>query len=146
MEITFTREEQDKQELLEVFQQLNERYYPAILQWTHYDLAERSGIDDVERWKKFLLDPRIQAWLDEELSIHIKSQVFKMVGQSDANKSTAMVQTMNSFLNYLDKRETDPASAGPAFVYMFVPLTEAEEYAENVKKLDFNPFEEAMMK
>lgn len=145
MEITFTREEKDKQELLEIYQQLNERHYPAILQWTHYDLAERSPIDDAERWKRFLLDPRIQAWLDEELSIHIKSQVFKMVGQSDANKSTAMVQTMNSFLNFLEKRESDPSQAGPAFVYMFVPLTEAEAFAENVKVLDFNPMEEAMM-
>lgn len=145
MEIKFGREEREKQILLDEYRTLHERYYPDILTWTHFDLSERSDLEDTEAWKRFLLDNRVQAWLDEELSIHIKSQVFKMVNSADATRSTAVVQTLNSFLHYLEKREVDPASEGPAFVYTFVPLTQAEAYAENVRVLETNPFEEAMM-
>lgn len=146
MEIVFNREEREKQILLDEYKTLLERHYPDILHWTHFDLSERSSLSNIEAWKRFLMDPRVQAWLDEELSIHIKAQVFKLVGDADSNRSTALVQTLNSFLNYLDKRETDPANMGPAHIYTFVPLTEAEQFAENVKVLDHNPFEEAMMK
>lgn len=146
MEINFNAEEREKKVLLEEYRRLMQRYYPTILHWTHYDLAEHSDIEDPEAWKRFILDPRIQGWLDEELSIHIKSQVFKLVEDSDSNRSTAVVQTLNSFLNFLEKRQVDPANMGPAYIYTFVPLTTDEQYASNVRILTHNPMEEAMMK
>lgn len=146
MEINFSPEEREKRILLQEYERLLQRNYPAILHWTHFDLADASEIEDVEAWKRFILDPRVQGWLDEELGIHIKSQVFKLLEASDSNRSTAVVQTLNSFLNYLEKRQVDPSNMGPAHIYSFVPLTTDEQYASNVKVLTHNPFEEAMLK
>ena len=96
---------------------------------THYELAERTGYSPID-WKHFLMDPRVSAYIAEELEMIKKTKVAVMLNTVDTNKNTGQAQLLNTLLNQTkgsDKKE------GPVFIYTQVPLNDQEIKANNVK-------------
>lgn len=112
-------------ELQEAFNDIG----PDALQMTHYELAERSG-DSPISWKKFLLDPRVSAYITEELDMLKKSQVSKLLSEASTSRSTGQAQLLNTLLN---QTKVSEKKEGPVFIYTRIPLNDQELGAENVR-------------
>jgi hypothetical protein len=125
MDIKFNDNEKDFKELQDAFNLIGEE----ALYLNHYELAERSG-DSPIAWKHFLMDPRVTAFLAEELDMLKKSKVAVMLRSADTNKVTGQAQLLNTLLNQTkqsDKKE------GPVFIYTKIPLNAQEQHAINVQ-------------
>lgn len=99
---------------------------------THYELAEMTGESPID-WKQFLMDPRVSAYIAEELEMIKKTKVAVMLNTVDTNKNTGQAQLLNTLLNQTkgsDKKE------GPVFIYTQVPLNNQELKANNVRVYD----------
>ena len=125
IDINFDKE---KEELFCELQEAFNNIGPEALQMTHYELAERSG-DSPISWKKFLLDPRVSAYITEELDMLKKAKVATMLNTVDTNKNTGQAQLLNTLLNQTKSNEK---KEGPVFIYTQVPLNEQEQHARNV--------------
>lgn len=127
MDIKFKDEETKFIELQDLFNNIGEQ----ALFMSHYELAEVSGESPID-WKQFLMDPRVVAFIAEEMDMLKKSKVAVMLSQVDTNKNTGQAQLLNTLLNQTkanDKKE------GPVFIYTQIPLNEEEEHASNVSDL-----------
>lgn len=98
---------------------------------SHYDLADRSGDSPID-WKKFLLDPRVSAYIAEEIDMLKRTKVVSMLKDADTNKNTGQAQLLNTLLNQTKPNER---KEGPVFIYTYIPLNEQERLAENVRTL-----------
>ena len=126
IDINFDKEKE------ELFCELQEEFNnigPDALQMTHYELAERSG-DSPISWKKFLLDPRVSAYITEELDMLKKSQVSKLLSEASTSRSTGQAQLLNTLLN---QTKVSEKKEGPVFIYTRIPLNDQELGAENVR-------------
>ena len=75
------------------------------------------------------MDPRVAAFVNEEMDMLKKAKVAVMLKSVDTNKNTGQAQLLNTLLNQTkrsDKKE------GPVFIYTQVPLNAQERGAENV--------------
>ena len=125
MDITFKETETTFIELQELFNSIGEN----ALFMTHYELALETGESPIE-WKKFLMDPRVAAFIAEEMDMLKKAKVSVMLKTVDSNKNTGQAQLLNTLLNQSkvsDKKE------GPVFIYTRIPLNDQELGAENVR-------------
>ena len=125
IDIHFKDDEEDLKKLQEAFNDIG----PEALHMTHYELAEISGDSPIE-WKRFLLDPRVTAYIAEEMDMLKKSQLSKLLGSADTNKSTGQAQLLNTLLNQTKGEER---KEGPVFIYTRIPLNDEEMGAENVR-------------
>jgi hypothetical protein len=126
IDINFDKE---KEELFYELQEAFNNIGPDALQMTHYELAERSG-DSPISWKKFLLDPRVSAYITEELDMLKKSQVSKLLSEASTSRSTGQAQLLNTLLN---QTKVSEKKEGPVFIYTRIPLNDQELGAENVR-------------
>lgn len=126
IDINFDKE---KEKLFCELQEAFNNIGPEALQMTHYELAERSG-DSPISWKKFLLDPRVGAYISEELDMLKKYQVSKLLNEASTSKSTGQAQLLNTLLN---QTKVSEKKEGPVFIYTRIPLNEQELGAENVR-------------
>lgn len=126
IDINFDKE---KEELFCELQEAFNNIGPDALQMTHYELAERSG-DSPISWKKFLLDPRVGAYITEELDMLKKSQVSKLLSEASTSRSTGQAQLLNTLLN---QTKVSEKKEGPVFIYTRIPLNDQELGAENVR-------------
>lgn len=121
----------DFKENEELFQQLQEDFNAIgeeALYMTHYELAEATGRSPID-WKHFIMDPRVKAFVNEEMAILEKTKAAVMLKTVDTNKNTGQAQLLNTLLNRTkgsDKKE------GPVFIYTQIPLNSEEKFAENV--------------
>ena len=128
MEINFKETESAFINLQELFNSLGER----ALFMSHYELALETGESPID-WKKFLMDPRVAAFIAEEMDMLKKAKVAIMLNSVDTNKNTGQAQLLNTLLNQTkvsDKKE------GPVFIYTQVPLNAEEQRARNVVMLN----------
>lgn len=128
MNIEFKQDEEMFKDLQELFNGIGE----DALYLSHYELAERTGVSPID-WKQFLMDPRVMAYIAEEMDMLKKAKVALMLKTVDSNKNTGQAQLLNTLLNQAkvsDKKE------GPVFIYTQVPLNNQEEHARNVVKID----------
>ena len=119
----------------ELFSNLQELYNgigQEALFLSHYDLAERTGESPIA-WKQFLMDPRVSAFIAEELDMLKKAKVATMLNTVDTNKNTGQAQLLNTLLNQTKSNEK---KEGPVFIYTQVPLNEQEQHARNVVVLN----------
>lgn len=126
--VTFKPEETRLAEMQKVFNGLG---YDALFM-SHYDLANYTKYSPIE-WKEFITDPRVAAFISEEMELLKKAKLANMLKQADSNRNVGQVQLLNTLLNQTknnDKKE------GPAFVYCWVPLNENERHANNVEVQD----------
>ena len=125
MDIPFKENEKEFIDLQNLFNQIGQE----ALFMSHYELAERSGESPIT-WKHFLMDPRVGAFISEEMDMLKRSKVALMLKDVDTNKNTGQAQLLNTLLNQTkgtDKKE------GPAFIYTQIPLNSEEQYAENIR-------------
>jgi hypothetical protein len=128
MDITFKETETTFIELQELFNSIGEN----ALFMTHYELALETGESPIE-WKKFLMDPRVAAFIAEEMDMLKKAKVAIMLSGVDTNKNTGQAQLLNTLLN---QTKTSDKKEGPVFIYTQVPLNDQELRARNVVKLN----------
>lgn len=124
MDIEFKENEELFKELEDLFNGIGSE----ALFLTHYELAERTATSPID-WKNFLMDPRVNAFISEEMEMLKRSKVAIMLNQVDTNKNTGQSQLLNTLLNQTKAQEI---KEGPVFIYTQVPLNAEEEHAENV--------------
>ena len=128
IDINFKEDETVFKDLQELFNGIGQE----ALFLSHYELAERTGESPID-WKNFLMDPRVAAFINEEMDMLKKAKVAVMLKSVDTNKNTGQAQLLNTLLNQTkrsDKKE------GPVFIYTQVPLNAQERGAGNVVILD----------
>ena len=118
----------EDEELFSSLQELYNGIGQEALFLSHYDLAERTGESPIA-WKHFLMDPRVSAFIAEELDMLKKAKVATMLNTVDTNKNTGQAQLLNTLLNQTKSNEK---KEGPVFIYTQVPLNEQEQHARNV--------------
>lgn len=124
LEIEFNEDETKYKELQDYYNHIGQE----ALYMDHYQLAERTEESPID-WKEFLIDPRVSAFISEEMELLKKAKVAVMLRDVDTNKSTGQAQLLNTLLNQTKGTET---KEGPAFIYTYIPLNENEAQAENV--------------
>ena len=128
IDINFKEDETVFKDLQDLFNSIGQE----ALFLSHYELAERTDESPID-WKNFLMDPRVSAFVNEEMDMLKKAKVAVMLKSVDTNKNTGQAQLLNTLLNQTkrsDKKE------GPVFIYTQVPLNAQERGAENVVILD----------
>lgn len=118
----------EDEELFSSLQELYNGIGQEALFMSHYDLAERTGESPIA-WKQFLMDPRVSAFVAEELDMLKKAKVATMLNTVDTNKNTGQAQLLNTLLNQTKGTEK---KEGPVFIYTQVPLNDQEQHARNV--------------
>ena len=124
IDINFKENETVFKDLQELFNGIGQE----ALFLSHYELAERTGESPID-WKNFLMDPRVAAFINEEMDMLKKAKVAVMLKSVDTNKNTGQAQLLNTLLNQTkrsDKKE------GPVFIYTQVPLNAQEKGAGTV--------------
>lgn len=124
MEIDFKENEAQFKDLQDLFNTLGQ----DALYLTHYELAERTGESPIS-WKKFLMDPRVSAFIAEEMAMLEKIKAAVMLSTVDTNKNTGQAQLLNTLLN---RTKGSNKKEGPVFIYTQVPLNKQEQGAANV--------------
>lgn len=128
MDITFKENEKVFEDLQNLFNSIGQN----AMFMSHYELAEMTGESPIS-WKKFLMDPRVSAFIAEEMDMLKKSKVAVMLNTVDTNKNTGQAQLLNTLLN---QTKTSDKKEGPVFIYTQVPLNNQEEHARNVVKFN----------
>lgn len=128
IDIEFKEEETDFINLQQLFNGIG----PDALFMTHYELGERTGESPI-LWKRFLTDPRVSAFISEEMQMLEKSKAAVMLKTIDSNKNTGQAQLLNTLLNRSNKGER---KEGPVFIYTQVPLNAQERGAQNVQVME----------
>lgn len=124
MDIDFKENETDFIDLQDLFNNIgNDAIY-----MTHYELAERTAESPI-KWKQFLMDPRVAAFIAEELAMLEKVKAAVMLKTVDTNKNTGQAQLLNTLLN---RTKASDKKEGPVFIYTQVPLNKEEQHARNV--------------
>lgn len=124
MEIAFKENETQFLDLQDLFNTIGQE----ALYMTHYELAERTGESPIS-WKKFLMDPRVSAFIAEEMAMLEKVKAAVMLNTVDTNKNTGQAQLLNTLLN---RSKGSEKKEGPVFIYTQVPLNNQERHAKNV--------------
>lgn len=124
MDIKFRADE----EMLTELQDLMNGIGQNALYMSHYELAEQTGMSPIS-WKKFLLDPRVAAFISEEMDLLKRAKVSTMLSTVDTNKNTGQAQLLNTLLN---QTKNTNRKEGPVFIYTHIPLNSQEEHAPNV--------------
>lgn len=133
MNIHFNDDEIELIQLQEVFNDLGE----DALYYSHYELANATEFTATD-WKFFLTDPRVQDYLELELSLNQQTAVRKMMRDIDQSKSTGQAQLLNTLVNQTTQSKK---KEGPIFIYTYIPLNKEEQHAPNVQIADSDPFE-----
>lgn len=124
MDIPFKEEEKQFIDLQELFNTIGQE----ALYMTHYELSERTGESPIS-WKKFIMDPRVSAFIAEEMAMLEKVKAAVMLNTVDTNKNTGQAQLLNTLLN---RSKSSDRKEGPVFIYTQVPLNNQEQKARNV--------------
>lgn len=124
MDIKFRADEEIFTELQDLMNGIGQN----ALYMSHYELAENTGMSPIS-WKKFLLDPRVAAFISEEMDLLKRAKVSTMLSTVDTNKNTGQAQLLNTLLN---QTKNSDRKEGPVFIYTHIPLNNQEEHAPNV--------------
>lgn len=124
MDIKFRADEEMFTELQDLINGIGQN----ALYMSHYELAEQTGMSPIS-WKKFLLDPRVAAFISEEMDLLKRAKVSTMLSTVDTNKNTGQAQLLNTLLN---QTKNTNRKEGPVFIYTHIPLNNQEEHAPNV--------------
>ena len=126
------------------YNQLKEFYLskaPEVFYINNYELArmEDSPSTDPQEWKEFVTSPKMSEHIIKETQYLRKMELSKLL--QDASKKDRAVGTAQ-LISSLDKVITsdNKEDSGVIFVYTYVPLTEEESHADNVVKLNHDPF------
>lgn len=128
-------DELQKEQMWQQFKALEAK----AISMNHYDLARITTIKDVQLWKEFLTDPEVSAYIDQESQILTQTELRKLASDVSDSRSVGQAQLINAMSKLTDNKTI---KEGPIFIYTYVPLTEAQEKATNIKKVNEDLFEE----
>ena len=112
-------------------------HLPEVLTRNHYELATASGFPANE-WKYFLMEPHVADFMRTEQSLINQIEMNKLTNNiSSTGKSVGIAQNITALAKISGETRIKD---GPVFVYMYVPLTEREQTAENIVILEKDPF------
>lgn len=126
-------DEKQKAELWEAFKALEQK----AIAMNHYDLARITHIKDVQLWKKFLTDPEVSSYIDQEAQILTQTELRKLTSDVSDSRSVGQAQLINA-INKLN--DTKLTKEGPIFIYTYVPLSSSQKQADNVIQLKEDVF------
>lgn len=126
-------DEEQKAELWEAFKALEQK----AIAMNHYDLARITHIKDVQLWKKFLTDPEVSSYIDQEAQILTQTELRKLTSDVSDSRSVGQAQLINA-INKLN--DTKLTKEGPIFIYTYVPLSSSQKQADNVVQLKEDVF------
>lgn len=131
-------DEQQMKTMVEAFEELFDSLPPSkILSYSHYDLHKATGLYSPTEWKSFLTDERIVEWYKTERSMMLRAQTMAFIEKLSQGKlNTGDANILTKLLEAEDEQEAEDDTI---FVYSFIPLTEEERGAPNVKILDSVP-------
>ena len=124
------------------YNNLCDAYMPEILKWNHIDLHKKcpeAGLS-ITDWKDFLMDARVQAWINDEIYIMMRSKSISLLDKIGDDRSTATVQALTALMKSTAE-ETNKIDDGKIFVYCFMPLTQEEERLNHAQVLSSIPDE-----
>lgn len=104
----------------------------------HYDLAVETGYGTPQSWKAFLTEPEIAEWIKSELALLQDAELRKLLYDISKSRSVGQAQLINALAKLTD--DSKNIKEGPVFIYTYIPLSEEQEKAPNVIKLDTDPF------
>lgn len=127
---------------LDEYNRLCDDFMPEILKWNHIDLFKRSQNKEltIYDWKNFLIDARVQNWLNEEMHIMMRSKAISLLDRVGDDKSTATVQALTALMKSTSE-DTNKIDDGKIFIYCFMPLTTEEARLNNAQVLSSIPDE-----
>lgn len=124
----------------ELFNQMWEIYRSLgadALVMNHYDLAKETKIKNPDLWRTFLIEPEVADWIRTEIGLIQEAELKKMIKDVNTSRSVGQAQLMNTLAKLNETRTT---KEGPIFIYSYIPLDPEQDQAENVVKLDSDPF------
>lgn len=115
------------------FEQLKDIYHSLgaeALTLNHYELATRTGFADPATWKEFLMEPEIKQYVSTETAIIRNAELNKITTELKGSRSVGQAQLISA----LTKLGDQTASVdGPVFIYSYVPLSDDQRAASNVR-------------
>lgn len=139
IDIKFKPTEELEKELLEIFDDMYERHYPQILEWSHIELWNRSGKQyTTADWKNFKTHPKVSNWYDSEMIDIAQQKAFRLLSKTGDSRSTGEAQQLNQTLQLLNKGK-DTREQQEKIIYTMIPLNYNEEASPNVKILNNIP-------
>lgn len=118
-------DEIQKAELWEQFKLLESK----AITMNHYDLARVTSIKDVQLWKKFLIDPEVTRYIDQESQLLTQAELRKLTQDVSDSRSVGQAQLINAMQKLNDNKTT---KEGPIFIYTYIPLSENQSKANNI--------------
>ena len=128
-------DEIQKQEMWGQFKALEAK----AISMNHYDLARVTTIRDVQLWKQFLTDPEVASYIEQEAQILTQTELRKLASDVSDSRSVGQAQLINAMSKLTDVKTT---KEGPIFIYTYVPLSDNQAKASNVKIADKDYFEQ----
>lgn len=130
--------------MLELYDNLCEKYMPDILEWDHIYLFRETKKENpnltVSDWKSFLLDSRIRNWINEEVSILVRSKQVQMISKLGEDRSTATVQAFSALMRSTEE-DLNNIDDNKIFIYSFMPLSQEEKRLNYAQVLNSIPDE-----
>ena len=99
----------------------------------HYQLAHATG-EPADKWKKFLMEPQVATWLQQELQLYKEYQLKQMIkNATDNEKSVGAAQMINSLQKLMTEGRV---KEGPIIIYTHVPLTEPQKQGSKIQHIE----------
>ena len=127
-------DELQKNEMWEQFKALEAK----AIAMNHYDLARVTTIKDVQLWKQFLTDPEVASYIEQESQILTQTELRKLASDVSDSRSVGQAQLINAMSKLTDVKTT---KEGPIFIYTYVPLSNSQKKASNVRIAEEDYFE-----
>ena len=103
----------------------------------HYELAKQTGLSDPQTWKEFLMEPEIQQYVNIETTLIRNAELHKITTNLEGSRSVGQAQLISALTKLEDNQNT---SNGPTYIYSYVPLSDDQLSAPNVRIEDNDIF------
>ena len=127
----------------EMFKKFQNAGQDALIM-NHYELAdymlkEHKYKKSIPQWKEFLLNPKIQEYIQAEFAIISESNMRKVIASvNEDEKSVGKAQTINALLTAAEK--TTNKRDGNIIIYSYILPNEQQMKATNTEVIKRDPF------
>lgn len=127
----------------EMFKKFQNAGQDALIM-NHYELAdymfkEHHYKKSIPQWKEFLLNPKIQEYIQAEFAIISESNMRKVIASvNEDEKSVGKAQTINALLTAAEK--TTNKKDGNIIIYSYILPNEQQMKATNTEVIKRDPF------
>jgi uncharacterized membrane-anchored protein YjiN (DUF445 family) len=106
----------------------------------HYALSKHFPEYTTDVWKNFLMDQQVAEYINSEFEAIKNAELRKTIATiNDSANSVGRAQIINSLVKAIQDGKSMNDN-GPKFIYIYIPPTKEQKQAENIVKLDHDPF------